>query len=89
MASVRNLKKEINYVYGDILDIVYLWEIANGGKPSAESDAIVNDIYSSFDDLIKKVNDKSVENKKAHIKATKESFESEAQGFVDRVNALK
>jgi hypothetical protein len=26
MASVKNLKKEINYVLGDIVNIVYIWE---------------------------------------------------------------
>ena len=37
MASVKNLKKEINYVYGDILNIVYVWEMTNGGRPTEAS----------------------------------------------------
>ena len=32
MASVKNLKKDINYVLGDIIEAVYIWEIANADK---------------------------------------------------------
>lgn len=41
MASVKNLKKEINYVLGDIVNIVYIWEMTNGGKPTETSDKIL------------------------------------------------
>ena len=29
MANIRNLKKDINYVLGDIIEAVYLWELTN------------------------------------------------------------
>jgi hypothetical protein len=29
MANVKNLKKDINYVLGDIIEAVYLFEISN------------------------------------------------------------
>ena len=32
MASKRNLKKDINYVLGDIIEAAYIAEIAKGGK---------------------------------------------------------
>ena len=32
MANVRNLKKDINYVLGDIIEAVYIWESANPDK---------------------------------------------------------
>ena len=38
MASVKNLKKEINYVLGDIVNIVYIWEMSTAGKPTEASD---------------------------------------------------
>ena len=29
MANIRDLKKDINFVLGDIIDAVYLWEALN------------------------------------------------------------
>ena len=32
MANIRDLKKDINYVLGDIIEAVYLWELTNPKK---------------------------------------------------------
>jgi hypothetical protein len=32
MANVKNLKKDINYVLGDIIEAVYLFEISTTGN---------------------------------------------------------
>ena len=44
MANVRNLKKDINYVLGDIIEAVYIWEYANADKDTKKSEAIIDDI---------------------------------------------
>ena len=36
MANKRDLKKDINYVLGDIIEAVYIWELANSEKPTKE-----------------------------------------------------
>ena len=84
----RDLKKDINYVLGDIIEAVYVWELANSEKPTKESEAIIDDAISTFDDLIVRVNDKSVEDKKAHFKAINKDLESKAEALVDRINKL-
>lgn len=88
MASVKNLKKEINYVFGDILNIVYIWEMTTAGKPTEESDAIVENIYDKFDALLVDINKKGVENKKAHFRIIRNNFEVAANEFVAKVNEL-
>ena len=40
MANVRNLKKDINYVLGDIIEAVYFWEYENTDKDTKKSEAI-------------------------------------------------
>ena len=89
MASVKNLKKEINYVLGDIVNIVYVWEMTNGGKPTEESDKLVDSIYEKFDGLMSKANVRDVENKKAHFKQIRLEYEEAANQFVAQVNELK
>ena len=88
MANIRDLKKDINYVLGDIIEAVYVWELANTQKPTKESEAIIDDAIATFDELIVKVNDRSVENKKAHFKTINQELETKAKGLVERINKL-
>lgn len=88
MASVRNLKKDINYVLGDIIEAVYIWEMTTTGKPTEASDNLVTEAIATFDNLVTKVNQKNVENKKAHFKQINKELEEAANQLVDKVNAL-
>jgi len=67
MANKRDLKKDINYVFGDIIEAVYYWELENTQKPTKESEAIIDEAIASFDELIARVNDRSVEDKKSQL----------------------
>ncbi len=88
MANKRQLKKEINYVIGDILEIVYLHELTTKGSPSEATEALVKECFETFDDLVTKINDSSVEHQGKHLKAVKKEFESRAMALVEKVNAL-
>ena len=88
MASVKNLKKEINYVYGDILNIVYVWEMTNGGRPTEASEKLEDEIYETFDSLMTKANQRDVENKKAHFKQINVELEEVANQLIGKINAL-
>ena len=88
MASVRNLKKDINYVLGDIIEAVYVWEIAAQKPNSKEGAAIVDEAIATFDELIAQVNDKTVENKKKHLKKVSEQLEKKAGALIEKLNKL-
>lgn len=76
MANKRELKKDINYVLGDIIEAVYVWEYTNTDKDTKESQEIIDEAISTFDELIERVNLKNVENKKAHFKAINNDLEA-------------
>lgn len=84
MASIKNLKKDINYVLGDVIDEC-LSKLTNDTK---KSEAIVDEAIAVFDDLMGKVNAKNVENKKAHFKAISTELESKATALLDKINQL-
>lgn len=88
MANVRNLKKDINYVLGDIIEAVYVWEYNNTDKDSKKSESIIDEAIEIFDDLIAKVNDKSVENAKSHFKTINKELEEKGRGLIDKINKL-
>ena len=88
MANVRNLKKDINYVLGDIIEAVYIWELTNPDKDTKNSEKIIDEAISTFDELISKVNNRSVENKKEHFKAINQELETRGRKLIDKINAL-
>jgi len=88
MANVRDLKKDINYVLGDIIEAVYVWEYTNTSKDTKKSEAIIDEAIDTFDKLIAKVNDKKVENKKAHYKAINAELEEKGRALIEKINKL-
>ena len=88
MANIRDLKKDINYVLGDIIEAVYLWELTNPSKETKKSEAIIDEAINVFDDLIVKINLKNVDNSKQHFKAINQELEVEGRKLIDKINAL-
>lgn len=88
MANIRELKKDINYVLGDIIEAVYIVEASNNKYGSKEGSEIIDGAITTFDDLISKVNMKSVDNKKEHLKNVRKELEEKARGLVDKLNSL-
>lgn len=88
MANIRDLKKDINYVLGDIIEAVYIVEAANNTQGSKEGEKIIDGAIATFDDLIAKVNHRNVENRKAHLKGVREELEKQGKALIDQLNKL-
>ncbi|EAQ48008.1 MULTISPECIES: hypothetical protein [Leeuwenhoekiella] len=88
MASIRDLKKDINFVLGDIIDAVYIWEAINPKEDHTKSEAIIDDAIKTFDELIAKVNDRKVDDRRAQLKAVSAELEERGKALIDRVNDL-
>ncbi len=88
MASIKNLKKDINYVLGDIIEECYTWELLNPKTDSKDTEAIIDEAILAFDSLVEKVNMKNVENKKAHFKNITLELEEEANNLLEKINKL-
>lgn len=88
MASIKNLKKDINYTLGDLIEECYVWELLNPKADSKKSEAIIDEAIETFDSLIARVHAKDVENKKAHFKAISADLEAKAGEIVAKINKL-
>ncbi|CAA0179665.1 conserved hypothetical protein [Tenacibaculum maritimum] len=88
MASIKNLKKDINYTLGDIIEECYVWELLNPKADTKKSEVIIDEAIATFDALLEKVNAKDIENKKAHYKGISTELESKARELVSKVNSL-
>ena len=88
MANIRDLKKDINYVLGDIIEAVYIWELTNPSKDDKKAESIIDEAIETFDELILKVNDKKAENKKQHFKAINADLEEKGRKLIEKINGL-
>ena len=88
MASVRNLKKDINYVLGDIIEAVYEKQLTNTDADAAKGDAIIDEAIETFDALMEEVNKKDVKDAKKHFKAINAALEKKGNALIEKVNAL-
>ncbi|OQD41808.1 hypothetical protein [Croceivirga radicis] len=88
MASVRDLKKDINYVLGDIIDAVYQWEAETGNINSEEGSLLIDKAIAYFDELMEKVHQKEVANKKLHFKDIKNQLEQKAVELIENLNEM-
>jgi hypothetical protein len=88
MANVKNLKKDINYVLGDIIEAAYVWELTNASKDNKKSEAIIDEAIETFDALIAKVNAKNIDNAKAHFKAINLELEAKGNELIEKINKL-
>lgn len=87
MASVRDLKKDLNFVLGDIIEAVYGWELENPEADNKKSEAIIDEAIATFDELTAKINQK-VEDKKAHFKAISKELEDRGNALLDKLGKL-
>jgi hypothetical protein len=88
MASIRNLKKDINNVLGDLIEAVYIVEASGDDKQSKEGSEIIDSAIDTFDDLIAKVNKKDVKNRSKHLEAVRKELEEKAQTLSEKINKL-
>tara|TARA_B100000768_G_scaffold161623_1_gene161831 strand:- start:8811 stop:9077 length:267 start_codon:yes stop_codon:yes gene_type:complete len=88
MASVKNLKKDLNNVIGEIIQNINLWELENSGKELKKSEKLVDKCFDVFDDLIKKIHQKDIKDKKIHFKTISLELTKKANDLVKSFNEL-
>lgn len=88
MANKRILKRNINNVFGDIIEASYLHQMAHPNEDPQKSEEIVDEAIANFDELIHKMNQKPTENKKQHFRTVQKELEQKATVLVEKVNSL-
>ena len=88
MASIKELKKQINYSIGDVIGECLVAKAKNPKANTKKTEAIVDEAISTFDALIGKVNAKNVENTKTHFKSIHEELQASIETLQKKVASL-
>ena len=78
MASIKQLKKDLNNDIGYLIEEVYLWELSNPNGDLSKSEKLIEEAIQAFDNLISKINSVSGD----HLKRKFKEIETEKSEVV-------
>jgi len=89
MASIKQLKKDINNEIGAIIEDIYLWELSNPTADLSKSEQLIEEAIQVFDELIEKINAVATkENLKQQFKSINEEKKKLIQGLLKKSVSL-
>jgi glutamyl-tRNA reductase len=89
MASIKQLKKDINNEIGAIIEDIYLWELSNPTADLSKSEQLIEEAIQAFDELIEKINAvETKENLKQQFKSINEKKKKLIQGLLKKSASL-
>ncbi len=88
MASIRDLKKDLKYAFGDLVEQVLLFKVINETSKE-DTDALINEIYAAYEEALQKVNaHRKQKDKKAYFKKINAEIDQTLDQLAGKVNAL-
>ncbi len=88
MASKRILKKNVNYLFGDLIDECYLWMLINPEKDATKANEIVDEAVEFYDDVMSKIASRDIKDANKHFALLNSEVEQKAKELVEKINAL-
>lgn len=88
MASLRIIKKDIDYLVSEVVSDCWTFLYINPGKKADDAVAIINEAVEFRNDLYNRVNKPNKENMKAHYKAVSKDLLTGVDSFFKRVSEL-
>ena len=89
MGSIKNFKKQINIVLSDIIEDCYVCQLNSDDKISAKAEKIIDEAIAVFDDLVVKINQKGIENKKKHFQSIHSELKKKGSSLLLKLEKLK
>ncbi len=87
MATIRELKKTINYELSGVIEECYVWQLSNAEK-SEKAEKIIDAAIESFDMLIARVNEKKLKNKKKHFQSIEKDLRKSSDSLMKKLVKL-
>lgn len=84
MASLRNLKKDINYLVDEVIGTCMLHKYARGQQEHPELDQVIEEMVEYREELLNRVNNPDVKEKGKEMKAYYRSLLDE---LLEKVNS--
>ncbi len=89
MGSIKNFKKEINYIFGEVIDEAFFKKMLKPEVEDAKIEAIVDEAVEAYDSLKEKINQgKQAEDKKGFYRELNKEYEETVKALLDKIKQL-
>jgi hypothetical protein len=88
MASIKQLKKDVNNSIGSFIEDIYIWELTNPKSDVKKSNLLIDESLLLFDQLIQKINLPKVEKTKDHFVSIKKELNSGLDKMIKKLEKL-
>ena len=88
MASIKQLKKDVNNSIGSFIEDIYIWELTNPKSDVKKSSLLIDESLLLFDQLIQKINLTKVEKTKDHFVSIKKELNSGLDKMIKKLEKL-
>jgi len=87
MATIRDIKKRINYELSEVIEECYVWQMEHADKAD-KAEKIIDAAIKSFDELIVKVNQRDVEKQKSHFQGITQDLHKATDSLMKKLVKL-
>lgn len=88
MASIKDLKRDINSTLGGLIEQVYAFEADTGNEGSEEGTVIIDSTIALFDELMGRLHQKEVEDKKSHFRAIRSDLSKKSTELLSSLHQM-
>lgn len=88
MASIQDLKKDVNTVLSSVIDECTIEQLTADDKKSQQLEKIIDESIEVFDSIIEKINQKKVEHRAKHLRAVKNELQDNASRLLEKIAKL-
>lgn len=88
MASIKNLKQDLNNAVGEIIEGSMLQQVIGDEKSQKNAEELVYESIAFFDEMISEINIKKVENRSKHLKEVNQKIDKKLEELVEKLNQL-
>ena len=89
MASIKDLKKDINYIFGEVIDEANYKQLLKPDVDNDKVEAVIDEAVAAYEDFYEKISaGRKAENKKAYFKNLDEEIRQAVKNLLDKIEAL-
>lgn len=88
MASLRTIKKDIDFLVSEVISDCWVFMNINPEKKTDEAVSIINDAVVLRNELFERVNSKEIESPKKHFKAISQDLLKGVDALFIRISGL-
>lgn len=88
MASRKNLKKNVNYIFGELFAECWICSIASQNANKQTADEILNDILVAQNEFVSRISHTEPGNVKGFYRKFRADFDKSVEGIIAKIDAL-